>query len=268
MRPRFPSWIRSSRSSCVVEYCFAIDTTSRRFGSMKAWQAASYSRRSRRISTSRRGSDLGLSPVSWTRRRNSPRASRRRAALAGVGSRILSCTTAAVMRTAKRDRRAKGFFSRAPWKLELLNLTCRRAAATQKRLPGMLPRFGRLLPIAGDPQIPAVPAQCPSQNFHARMEAIEGRLPCGRIEPLHVNDVIDAELVFGGLAGRGQHDAERVIVRQQPGEELAAGPADLFRDRQFVVAAEQRSLGDLPQIHSRLSGVRGNMASFSLQRRA
>ena len=68
------------------------------------------------------------------------------------------------------------------------------------------------------------------------MEAIVGRLPCGRIDPLYVNDVIDAQLVFGGLAGRGQHDAERVVVRQESGEELAAGLADLFSGRHLVVA--------------------------------
>ena len=93
-----------------------------------------------------------------------------------------------------------------------------------------------------------------SQHFHARMQAIEGLLPRGRIDPLHVDDVIDAQLVFGGLAGRGQHDAERVVVGQQPGEERAARPADLFRGRHFVVAVQQRSPGDLPQIHSHFVG--------------
>ncbi len=133
----------------------------------------------------------------------------------------------------------------------------RRAAARRRRESAWRASFrvsAGLLPIANDPQVPAVPLQRPLQHSHARIEPCVGFSPRGRIDPLHVNDVIDAQLVFGGLAGRGQHDAERVVVRQESGEEPAAGQADLFRGHCFVVAVEQGSAGDLPQIHSHFVG--------------
>ena len=102
----------------------------------------------------------------------------------------------------------QGLFQQYAAEAERLNAACGGAAATQKRLSGLLPRFGRLLRIAGDAQVPAVPTQCPLQHVQAGMEAVEGRLLCRAIAVFYVHDVIDAKPMFGGLAGRGQHDAE------------------------------------------------------------
>ena len=133
---------------------------------------------------------------------------------------------------------------------ELLNLTCGRTAAAHDQPPGSFSTFRRLPWIGGYSQIAAVPAQRPFQHLHARIEAFECLLPGSDADPLDVDDVIDAELVFDGFAGCGQHEAERVVVRQESREKSAAGPADLCSDRHFFVATEQRRSGDLAQIHS------------------
>ncbi len=44
-------------------------------------------------------------------------------------------------------------------------------------------------------------------------------MPCGRIDTLHVDHAIDAQLVFRGLPRCGQYDAERVVTGQQPREQ-------------------------------------------------
>ena len=208
---------------------------------MKAWQAASYSRQSRRISSSRRGSDLGPSPAEPDQAAQLVAGFAAARRIGGRGIQDLELHHGIGHPHGDPRQAGQGLLQQHALELELLNLTRGRTAAAEKQLPGLFPPFGRLLPIAGDPQIPAVLAQRPLQHFHARMETIERLLPCGRIDPLHVDDVIDAQLVFGGFAGRGQHDAERVVARQEPGEKRAAGPADLFRDRRFVVAVQERS---------------------------
>ena len=213
------------------------------------------------MSTSRRGSDLGALAGEPDQAAQLPAgfASPRR--VGGRGIQDLELHHGIGHPHGDPRQAGQGLLQQNALELELLNLTCGRTAAAQKQLPGIFPPFGRLLPIAGDPQIPAVLVQCPSQHFHARMEAIVGRLPCGRIDPLHVNDVIDAQLVFGGLAGRGQHDAERVVVRQESGEELAACLADLFSGRRLRCRGPSSGVLAIFRRYIPISsGVRGNMA--------
>ena len=118
----------------------------------------------------------------------------------------------------------------------------------------MLACFQRLPAVRDGLQVPAVLSQRLLQHVNACVQAVEGRLPCGQIDALNVDDVVDAELVLGGLVGRSQHDAKRIVGRQEPGEKGTPRVADVFGDRPFVVAIEQGGSGELADVDSHFVG--------------
>ena len=169
MRPRFPSWIRSSRSSCVVAILFRDRYHQPQVGQHEgmagrlvlAAQAANIDQPPRQRS--------GPSPAEPDQAAQLPAGLAPPRRVGGRGIEDLELHHGIGHPHGDARQAGHGLLQQNALELELLNVTRGRTAAAQERLPGILPPFGRLLPIAGDPQIPAVLAQRPSQHFHARM---------------------------------------------------------------------------------------------------